>query len=302
MKRTIAVLLAMSLLLTVGCGSPMPKIQTGKVTVTVAESDGTAVKGATITLTNIDGTVLTATADPTGTAVFEAVAYGSYDVATSMSGYANGSDTVTVDSSSQNVSLAMESNSADSSRDGVEVSAASALETLASYRYKWTYRDMNETGSTLVVGSFEKPDREYVAMRDSTGKSTTEFYRVGETVRIGSGNNWKTLEGADAKGASLGRPFVSTLSSDYSFAKAQKQPKKSDGGWVNGYSTDQYVYQYGAGGVTTTATAWIIKTGDLNGIITRFQVYAEQDGDTSANSNYTMDITDIGKPLDIKLP
>jgi hypothetical protein len=302
MKRTIAVLLAMSLLLTVGCGSPMPEIRTGKVTVTVAERDGTAVKGAMITLTKIDGTVLTATADPTGTAVFEAVVYGSYDVATSMSGYANGSDIVTVNSSSQGVSLAMESNSADSSRDGVEVSVASVLETLVSYRYKWTYRDMNETGSTLVVGSFEKPDREYVAMRDSTGKNTTEFYRVGETVRTGSGNNWKTLEGDDAKGASLGRSFVSTLSSDYSFAKAQKQPTKSDGGWVNGYSTDQYVYQYGAGGVTTTATAWIIKTGDLNGIITRFQVYAEQDGDTSANSNYTMDITDIGKPLDIKLP
>ena len=302
MKRTIAVLLAMSLLLTVGCGSPMPRIQTGKVTVTVAESDGTAIEGATVTLTDTDGNMLTATAGPTGVAIFDAVAYGKHDVVASMSGYANGSDIVTVDSSSQDVSLVMKSNSANSSRDGVEVSAASVLETLTSYRYKWTYRDMNETGSALVVGSFEKPDREYVVMRDSTGKSTTEFYRVGETVRIGSGNNWKTLEGADAKGAVLGRSFVSTLSSDYSFAKAQKQPKKSDGGWVNGYSTDQYVYQYGAGGVTTTATAWIIKTGDLKGIITRFQVYAEQDGDTSANSNYTMDITDIGKPLDIKLP
>jgi hypothetical protein len=302
MKRTIAVLLAMSLLQTVGCGSPMPKTQTGKVTVTVAESDGTAVKGATITLTNIDGTVLSAKADPTGTAVFDAVAYGSYDVAASMSGYTNGSDIIAVDSSGQDLSIAMESDSADSSQDGVEASVASVLETLTSYRYKWTYRDMNETGSTLVVGSFEKPDREYVAMRDSTGKSTTEFYRVGETVRIGSGNNWKTLEGEDAKGVSLGRPFVSTLSSDYSFAKAQKEPKKSDGGRVNGYSTDQYVYQYGVGGVTTTATAWVIKSGDFKGIVTRYQVYAEQDGDPSTNSSYTMDITDLGTPLGIKLP
>lgn len=295
-------LLTMSLLLTVGCGSPMPKVRTGKVTVTVAESDGTAVKGATITLTNIDGTVLTATAGSTGTAVFEAVAYGSYDVAASMSGYTNSSDIIAVSSTGQDLSIAMESDSADSSQDGVEASAASVLETLTSYRYKWTYRDMNETGSTLVVGSFEKPDREYVAMRDSTGKSTTEFYRVGETVRIGSGNNWKTLEGEEAKGAGLGRSFVSTLSGDYSFAKAQKQPKKSDGGWVNGYSTDQCVYHYGVGGVTTTATAWVIKSGDFKGIVTRYQVYAEQDGDTSANSGYTMDITDLGTPLGIKLP
>jgi hypothetical protein len=100
MKRTIVVLLAMSLLLTVGCGSPMPNAKTGKVTVTVAESDGTAVKGATITLTSVEDTVLTATAGPTGTVVFEGVAYGSYDVAASMSGYANGSDIVTVDSGS----------------------------------------------------------------------------------------------------------------------------------------------------------------------------------------------------------
>jgi hypothetical protein len=302
MKRTIVVLLAMSLLLTVGCGSPMPNAKTGKVTVTVAESDGTAVKGATITLTSVEDTVLTATAGPTGTVVFEGVAYGSYDVAASMSGYANGSDIVTVDSGSQEVSLAMESNSADSSQDGVDVSAISVLETITSYRYKWTYCDMSETGSTVVVGGFEKPDREYVAMRDSAGMSTTEFYRVGETVRIGSGNNWKTLEGTEATGATLGRPFVSTLSSDYSFAKGQKQPKKSDGGWVNGYTADQYVYQYGAGGVTTTATAWVIKSGDFEGIVTRYQVHAEQDGDTSANSNYTMDITDLGAPLGMELP
>lgn len=302
MKRTIAVLLAMSLLLTVGCGSPMPNTPTGKVTVSVAESDGTAVKGATITLTSVEDTVLTAAADPAGTAVFEGVAYGSYDVAASMSGYANGSDIITVDSSSQEVSLAMESNSADSSQDGVDVSAVSVLEAITSYRYKWTYRDMNETGSTAVVGGFEKPGREYVAMRDSAGKSTTEFYRVGETVMIGSGNNWKTLKGAEAKGATLGRPFASTLSGDYSFAKGQKQPKKSDGGWVNGYTTDQYVYQYGAGGVTTTATAWVIKSGDFKGIVTRYQVHAEQDGDTATNSDYTMDITDLGAPLGIKLP
>ncbi|MCX6086183.1 MAG: carboxypeptidase-like regulatory domain-containing protein, partial [Caldiserica bacterium] len=93
----------------------MPKIQTGKVTVTAAESDGTAVKGATITLTNIDGTIFTATADPTGTAVFDAVAYGRYDVAAFMSGYTNGSDIIAVDSSGQDLSIAMESDSADSS-------------------------------------------------------------------------------------------------------------------------------------------------------------------------------------------
>jgi hypothetical protein len=302
MRKTIAVLLVFNLLLAVGCGNPSPTVQTGTVTVAVADGDGTVVKGATVTLTDTDGKVLTATSGATGTVVFDAVAYGDYDVAASMSGYTNGSDTVTVDSSSQDISIAMESDSVDSSQDGVEVSDASVLDALTGYRYKWTYRDMNETGSTSMEGGFERPDKEYVVMRDKDGKSTMEFYKVGDTVKIGSGDSWQTLEGDDAKDVGFGRSFVSTLSGDYSFVKDQKEWTKSYGGSVNGYDTDQYVFHYSVSGVTTTATAWIIKSGDFKGIITRYRVYAEQDGDASANSSYTMDITDLGKPLGIRLP
>lgn len=309
MKKELAALLILGLLLIPGCGQPASKADAGAVTVATVDSDGQALKGASVTITDADGTTLTAVSDASGKAVFSDVAYGDYEIVSEKDGYASGSGSITVSEAAQNTEVSMESETAagngsatDNTTGTVDVSDSSVLDTLHSYRYTWTVREMGASATTSFEGGFEKPNNEYFVTRDKDGKSTMEFYKVDGTVKVGSGESWQTLEGKDATDMGFGNSFVSTLSGDYSFVKDHDDWKKSDGGSINGYSTDKYVYRYSIGGVTTTATAWIIKSGEFKGIITRYEVAAEQDNDKTKTSSYTIDVTDLGKPLGIKLP
>jgi hypothetical protein len=309
MRRGFAALLILGLLLIPGCGQPASKADTGAVTVTAVDSSGNALKGASVTLTGDDGATLTAVSDASGKAVFNGVAYGDYDVTSEKDGYAAGSGSVTVSEATQDTEVSMEAetaagnSTATSDETGAaEVSDSSVLDSLHSYRYSWTVRDMGATATTSFEGGFEKPNDEYFITRDKDGKSTMEFYKVDGTVKLGSGDSWQTLTGKDATDMGFGDSFVSTLSGDYSFVKDHDEWKKSDGGSVNGYDTDKYVYSYTISGITTQATAWIIKTGEFKGVITRYQVTTQDDADSAKSSSYVMDVTDLGKPLGIKLP
>jgi len=309
MRKVFAALLILGLLLMPGCGQPASKTDTGAVTIMTVDGSGTALKGASVTITSDDGTTLTAVSDASGKAVFTGVAYGDYEVASTKDGYAAGSGSITVGEATQDTEVSMEAETAAGNESGTsdttgtaDVSDSSILDSLHSYRYSWTVRDMGASATTSFEGGFEKPNNEYFISRDQDGKTTMEFYKVDGTAKLGSGDSWQTITGKDATDMGFGNSFVSTLSGDYSFVKDHDEWKKSDGGSVNGYDTDKYVYSYTISGVTTQATAWIIRSGDFKGIITRYQVTTQDDSDSSKSSAYTMDVTDLGKPLGIKLP
>ncbi|MCX6097294.1 MAG: carboxypeptidase-like regulatory domain-containing protein [Caldiserica bacterium] len=306
MKRVTAVLLVLSLLLVAGCGKPAPTSQQGKVSILVADDTGASIGGVAVTLTDGDGKVLSATSSADGAAVFNAVAYGDYDVASSMKGYADGTDMITVDSSSQEVSLSMTSNTANSAGSGQDSTAigdASIIDSLTSYRYKWTTLSEGDTTASVVEGGTEKPASEYYIMRDKDGKTQLEFYKVDGTVKMGSGNSWQTLTGDEAKNFGYGDTFVTTLTGSYSDMKSKSSDyKKSDGGSVNGYDTDKYTYSVDVNGTTLTSVGYFIKSGEFKGAMTRYDISYQNDKDATKRSGFTIDTYDLNKSLGIKLP
>ncbi|HWQ21814.1 MAG TPA: carboxypeptidase-like regulatory domain-containing protein [Clostridia bacterium] len=306
MKKTIAVLLALSLAFFAGCGNPTPKVETGKVTITVTDGNGAPIKGATVTLTDGDGKETTAASSSSGVAVFDALPYGEYDVASSMAGFADGTDTITVDSSSQDVALDMTADTGDSTDSGQDTDAigdVSVIDSLTSYRYKWTTLSEGDARGSVIEGGTEKPNSEYSIVRDKEGKAQMEFYKVGDTLRMGTAGNWQTLSGDDAKDFGYGESFISTLSNDYADMKSNWSDwKKSDGGAINGYDTDKYTYSGNANGTTVTDTAYYIKSGEFKGVMTRYDISYQSDADATKRSGYTIDVYDLNKPLGIKLP
>ena len=306
MKRVTVGLLVLSLLLVAGCGNPTPKTETGRVTITVEDDSGTVVKGAAVTLTDGDGKVLSATSSAGGAAVFNAVAYGDYDVASSMNGYTDGTDTITVDSSSQDLSLNMISTAANPSGSGEDTSTigdASIIDSLTSYRYKWTTLSEGDATASVVEGGMEKPDSEYYIMHDKNGKSQLEFYKVDGTVKMGTAGNWMTFTGDEAKNFGYGDSFVSTLTGDYANMKDNSSGwKRSDGGSINGYDTDKYTYSIDVSGVTMTVSGYFVKSGEFKGIMTRYDIANQNDKDATKHSGYTIDVYNLNKQLGIKLP
>lgn len=304
MKRiVIAGLLLVGLLVVAGCGKPTASVQTGTVTITVTDASGAPLKGAAVTLTDSDGKASNATSSSGGTAVFNAVAYGDYDVAASLAGYAEAIDTVTVGSSSQEVSLSMASTAPDSSGDSSTIGDASIIDSLNSYRYKWTTLAEGDTTPSVIEGGTEKPDSEYYLMRDKDGKLQLEFYKVNGTVKMGTAGTWQTFSGDEAKNFGYGDTFVSTLTGDYSNIKDNSSDwKRSDGGTVNRYDTDKYTYTMDVNGVTMTASGYFIKSGEFKGVMTRYDISYQNDKDATKRSGYTIDVYDLNKKLGIKLP
>lgn len=306
MKKIIAVLLALSLMFVAGCGVPVPRVETGKVTITITDNNGTPVKGATVTLTDSDGKESTSTSNTSGVAAFDALPYGDYDVASSVAGFDDSTDTVTVDSSSQDVALDMTetaTSSTDSGQDATAIGDASVIDSLTSYRYRWTTLSEGDATASVVEGGMEKPNSEYYIMHDKNGKSQSEFYKVGETVKMGTAGSWVTLSGDEAKNFGYGDNFVSNLTEDYSNMNDNSSDwKKSDGGSVNGYDSDKYTYSIDVSGVTMTVSGYFIKSGEFKGVMTRYDISNQDDKDATKRSGYTIDTYDLNKPLGIKLP
>ena len=306
MRKTVAVMLALGLMFIAGCGNPTAKTEVGKVTITVTDSNGTPVKGATVTLTDSDGKESTAISSAVGVAAFGALPYGDYDVASSMAGFDDNTDTITVDSGTQDVSLDMTetaTSSTDSGQDATDIGDASIIDSLTSYRYKWTTLSEGDVTASVVEGGMEKPNSEYYIMHDKNGKSQSEFYKVGETVKMGTAGSWQTLTGDEAKNFGYGDNFVSNLTEDYSNMKDNSSDwKKSDGGSVNGYDTDKYTYSIDVSGVTITASGYFIKSGEFKGVMTRYDISYRNDKDAAKRSGFTIDTYDLNKPLGIKLP
>jgi hypothetical protein len=300
MKRGIILLLLLSLVLAVGCGKKATPAETGSIHVTVDDDNGDAIKGAQLTLTDPTGKKTIASSDGTGTASFSGLATGDYELEGTADGYAASSTSLSVAGDEQETTLALTSTSAQSSNSSGETANKSVLDNLTSYR--WTFASEEEGQvSQQEEGAFEKPDREYFA--SGTGDNRTEIYKVGTTVKMRSGttSEWTTLTGDAAKGMmGMSDIFVGTLGQSYSSITEEGSGfTHSDGGTVNGYSTQKYVYTTTIEGTVTSIAAWIIDSGEFKGGITHWESSVTKSGKTTS---LKWNVSDLNKPIGIKLP
>lgn len=304
MRRGIVLLLLLSLVLTVGCGKKQVPEETGSIRITVEDDNGDAIKGAALTLTDGEGKKTTASSDDKGTALFTGLASGDYELEGTAAGYAADSTSLSVAGDEQAATLTLTSATAsgdDVSGTEQETGNASILENVTSYRWKWSSMEEGTTDPSVAEGAFEKPDREY--FRTGNGEDINEIYRVGKMVkmRTGTDGEWNVLTGDAAEGMlGMSDIYTSMFGQDYSsISKEDGGIKRSDGGNINGYSTQKYVYEISINGVVTSSTAWVIDSGEFKGGTTRWETSSTKGGKTTS---FTWDVFDLNKPIGIELP
>jgi hypothetical protein len=304
MRRGIVLLLLLSLVLVVGCGKKTTPANAGSIQVTVEDDNGDAVNGVTLTLTDSEGKKTTAFSDSKGEASFAGLADGDYDLEGAATGYAADSTSLSVEGDEQEATLTLSSTSAsedDGSGTEQETGNTSILENVNSYRWKWSSMEEGKTNPSVAEGAFEKPDHEY--FRTGDGEDVNEIYRVGNTVKMRSGTDgeWNTFTGDAAEGMmGMSGIYTSMFGQDYSSSsKDDSGFKRSDGGNVNGYSTQKYVYEISINGAVTSTTAWVIDRGEFKGGTTRWETKSTKDGKTTS---FTWDVFDLNKSIGIELP
>jgi hypothetical protein len=300
MRKGIVLLLLLSLVLAVGCGKQAAPAETGNIHVTVEDHNGGVIKGATLTLTDGTGKKTTATSDSTGKASFSGLASGDYKLEGSADGYATNSTSLSVAGGDQESTLTLASTSAQTSNPSGETADKDVFDGLSSYH--WTFSTTGTNGVTQQYeGASEKPDREYIVY--GTGSGRTEIYEVGTAVkkRSGTGGKWNTVTGDAAQRlANLRNILFNELAERYSsITKEGSGFVRSDGGTVNGYSTQKYVLATTTGGTITNITAWVIDSGEFSGVITRW-VSTETTGGKTTSVKWAF--LDLNKPTGIKLP
>ncbi|MFA5789701.1 MAG: carboxypeptidase-like regulatory domain-containing protein [Caldisericia bacterium] len=304
MRRGIVLLLLLSLVLVVGCGKKMAPVETGSIRVTVEDDNGDAIKGVALTLTDGEGKKTTASSDSKGKASFTDLASGDYELEGTASRYDTDSTSLSVEGDEQEATLTLTSMTAsedEGSSTEQESGNKSILENVTSYRWKWSSMEEGKTDPSVAEGAFEKPDHEY--FRTGNGEDLNEIYRVGKTVKMRSGTEgeWNTFTGDAAEGMmGMSGIYTSMFGQDYSsVSKEDSGFKRSDGGTVNGYSTQKYVYEISLNGAVTSTTAWVIDSGEFKGGTTRWETRATKDGKTTS---FTWDVFDLNKSIGIELP
>jgi hypothetical protein len=304
MRRGIVLLLLLSMVLAVGCGKRQSPAETGSIRITVEDDNGDAIKGVALTLTDGEGKETTASSDGKGKASFTGLASGDYELEGTAAGYAADSTSLSVAGDEQEATLILSSTTAsgdDGSDTEQESGNASILESVDSYRWKWSSMEEGKTNPSVAEGAFEKPDREY--FRTGSGDDINEIYRIGKTVKMRSGTDgeWNTFTGDAAEGMmGMSGIYTSMFGQDYSSSsKDDSGFKRSDGGNVNGYSTQKYVYEISINGAVTSTTAWVIDSGEFKGGTTRWESRSTKDG---KSNSFTWDVFDLNKRIGIELP
>ena len=300
MRKGVVLLLLLSLVLAVGCGKQAAPAETGNIHVTVEDHNGGVIKGATLTLTDGTGKATTASSDGAGKASFSGLASGDYKLEGSADGYATNSTSLSVAGGDQDSTLTLASTSTQTSNPSGETADKDVFDGLSSYR--WTFSSTEANGVTQQYeGAFEKPDREYIL--SGTGSSRTEIYKVGTAVKMrsGTGGKWNTVTGDTAQRlVGLHNILFNVLAERYSsITKEGSGFVRSDGGTVNGYSTQKYAHVTTTGGTVTNITAWVIDSGEFSGVITSW-VSSETTGGKTTSVKWAF--LDLNKPTGIKLP
>jgi len=296
MRKGVVLLLLLSLVLAVGCGKQTAPAETGNINVMVEDHNGGVIKGAALTLTDGTGKATTASSDSEGKASFSGLASGDYKLEGSADGYVTNSTSLSVAGGDQESTLTLASTSAQTSNPSGETANKDVFDSLSSYR--WTF---SSGVAQQYEGAFEKPDREYIL--SGTGSSRTEIYKVGTTVKMrsGTGGKWNTVTGDTAQRlVGLHNILFNVLGERYSsITKEGSGFVRSDGGTVNGYSTQKYAHVTTTGGTVTNITAWVIDSGEFSGVITRW-VSSETTGGKTTSVKWAF--LDLNKPTGIKLP
>ncbi len=304
MRRGIVLLLLLSMMLAIGCGKKQSPAEAGSIHITVEDDNGDAIKGVVLTLTDGEGKETTTSSDGKGKASFTGLASGDYELEGTAAGYAADSTSLSVAGDEQEATLILSSTTAsgdDGSDTEQESGNASILESVDSYRWKWSSMEEGKTNPSVAEGAFEKPDREY--FRTGSGDDINEIYRIGKTVKMRSGTDgeWNTFTGDAAEGMmGMSGIYTSMFGQDYfSSSKDDSGFKRSDGGNVNGYSTQKYVYEISINGAVTSTTAWVIDSGEFKGGTTRWESRSTKDG---KSNSFTWDVFDLNKRIGIELP
>ncbi len=203
MRRGIVLLLLLSMMLAIGCGKKQSPAEAGSIHITVEDDNGDAIKGVVLTLTDGEGKETTTSSDGKGKASFTGLASGDYELEGTAAGYAADSTSLSVAGDEQEATLILSSTTAsgdDGSDTEQESGNASILESVDSYRWKWSSMEEGKTNPSVAEGAFEKPDREY--FRTGSGDDINEIYRIGKTVKMRSGTDgeWNTFTGDAAEG------------------------------------------------------------------------------------------------------
>jgi hypothetical protein len=300
MRRLIVIaLLLVALVSAAGCAKPRIDDQTGEVVVTVVDAQTEPLEGASVTITDASDKKTTVDSDSNGVASFESLAEGDYAVAVAMSGYVTTEDAVYVTAGDkQELTVELASEDASGTTDSTVDKAI--LDSVTSYRWKWTTVSSGETQADTTEGGVEKPDRSYYITR--SGSDVTEIYQVGDTVKTRNGpdEDWTTYTGQQAEALSgMGDMFAGMLDGGYSYLEDDTGFKRSDGGSVNGYSTQRYAYLVALDNDSVTTTAWVVDSGEFKGVITRYEWKEVKDG---KESSFSWDVMDLNKNLGITLP
>ncbi len=239
MRRGIVLLLLLSMMLAIGCGKKQSPAEAGSIHITVEDDNGDAIKGVVLTLTDGEGKETTTSSDGKGKASFTGLASGDYELEGTAAGYAADSTSLSVAGDEQEATLILSSTTAsgdDGSDTEQESGNASILESVDSYRWKWSSMEEGKTNPSVAEGAFEKPDREY--FRTGSGDDINEIYRIGKTVKMRSGTDgeWNTFTGDAAEGM-MGMSGSTPVCSVNFFSPARPNGSALDEGNVNGYST-----------------------------------------------------------------
>ncbi len=301
MRRLIVIALLLAALVSAtGCAKQVTDEQTGEAVVTVVDAQAEPLKGASVTVTDASDKKTTVDTDKNGAAVFKGVAEGDYAVTVTMSGYVTTEDAVYV-TAGEKQELTLELVSEDASGTTDSTIDKAILDSITSYRWKWITVSSGETPTNTTEGGIEKPDRSYYSTR--TGSDVTEIYQVGDTVKMrnGADGEWNTYTGEEARSMmGMGDMFAGMLDGGYSFLENDSGFQRSNGGSVNGYSTQKYAYEVIRDDkATVSTTAWVVDSGEFKGVITRYEWKEVTDG---KKSSFSWDVMDLNKNLGITLP
>jgi len=309
MKRIVIFAVIIMLIggLLAGCGGgtnpTSPKPKTSNVTVTVKDETGNPISSVSLTMGDYSGKT-----GNDGKYVFNDVKPGDYTVEATKEGYEDGSEDITVTAGEdKNITLTLK-----------KVQQAEELKdysTVKSYKVVIEVKsnNSNEIDRVIVVRDNYGKSEDVTAYENN--KKKFELCKVGDKAKILSEGYWIEVP-ADQIGSLTSAyldPFtgmVDIVRSRYNEwvktpnGSASYSVKRVGRETVNGYSTTKYHF---SGKVSSEgeklvgeADIWIINKGPYKGYMTR--MVATSSSSEGGKATYTINATDFGKDMEIKMP
>ncbi len=308
MRKVIIFVVVVALFggLLAGCGrgttSAPPKPKTSNVTVVVSNENGNALSSVNLTMGNYSGKT-----DDNGKYVFHNVKPGTYTVKATEDGYESMSSDVTVTAGEdKTVTLTLKK--------------TEQMEELKDYSKVKSYKAVMELKQNNKVSK-------YIIIQDNYGKSQhitaynvnggekIDLYVIGNKAKIYTDGNWIELPASQVGPLTAGylkflKNILSAVEDDYngsintSQGSGSYSVKREGKEEMNGYSTTRYRLSgketSGEEKTVGSADIWIINEGLYKGYATRIVVNITNS--TGEKSIFTINATELGKDMEIKMP